>query len=236
MENKTILITGANGGLGTAFVKEVLKQNPKKVYCTVRDIQKKEELESLSDRIEVVKLNIINKSSIEDLASSIKTLDILINNAGVNSNNRLFDENFFDIEVNLKGTAMVTKAFFDKLKSSKGKVVNVTSILALANLPLMANYCISKAALHSFTQALRAEFALFGGEVYEVLPGPIETRMTEGFPMPKAKPEEIAAAVVEGMGKKEFEIYPDAFSQMAKQRVQSEPEKLMEEFTASLNA
>jgi short-subunit dehydrogenase len=60
--------------------------------------------------------------------------------------------------------------------------------------------------------------------------------MTEEFPMPKAKPEEIAAAVVEGIAKKEFEIYPDAFSQMVKQRVQSEPEKLMEEFASSLNA
>lgn len=131
---------------------------------------------------------------------------------------------------------MVTKAFFEKLKSSKGKVVNITSILALANLPLMANYCISKAALHSFTQALRAEFSQFEGEVYEVLPGPIETRMTEGFPMPKTKPEDIAAAVVKSMAKKEFEIYPDGFSQMVKQRLQSEPEKLMEEFASSLNA
>lgn len=90
MENKIILITGANGGLGTAFVKEVLKQNPKKVYCAVRDTQNKEELENLSDVIELVKLNMINKSSIEELASKIETLDILINNAGVNSNNRLF--------------------------------------------------------------------------------------------------------------------------------------------------
>lgn len=130
----------------------------------------------------------------------------------------------------------VTEAFFDKLKVSQGKVVNVTSILALVNMPLMANYAISKSALHSFSQALRAEFTLFGGEVYEVLPGPIETRMTEGFPMPKAKQEEIVTCVIEAIKNKAFEIYPDGFSQMVKQRLQSEPEKLIAEFAMAIAA
>ena len=235
MENKTILITGANGGLGTAFVKAVLRQNPKKIYCAARDTSSLEKLKALSSVIEAVELDITNKASIDSLASKIETLDILVNNAGVNSNNRLFEESFSDIEVNLKGTVNLTQALFEKLKASKGKAVNITTVLALANLPLMANYCISKAALHSFTQALRAEFALFEGEVYEVLPGPIETRMTEGFPMPKTKPEDIANAVIEAMAKKEFEIYPDPFSQMIKQRLENEPEKVIEEFASSLN-
>jgi len=234
MKNKTVLLTGANGGLGQAFVREILQQEPMKVYCSARDIKNLEALKALSPVIEIVELDITDKDSIGNALSKIETLDLLVNNAGVNTNSRLFDESFTDIEVNLKGTVNITGACFDKLKTSKGTVVNVTSVLALVNFPLMANYAISKSALHSFTQALRAEFTVFGGEVYEVLPGPIETRMTEGFPMPKAKPEEIARSVIEAMKRKEFEIYPDSFSQMVQQRLQSEPQKLIEEFASTV--
>jgi len=235
MKAKTILITGANGGLGTSLVKSILKEEPKKIYCTARDETSLAELKSQSDLVEVLKLDITDKNSINEAISKVEQLDILINNAGVNTNSRLFDDSFFDLEVNLKGTINMTKACYEKLESSKGKVVNITTILALANLPLMANYCISKSALHSFTQALRAEFALFGGEVYEVLPGPIETRMTEGFPMPKTSPDDIAKAVLEGIANKEYEIFPDQFSQMINQRLQSEPQKVIEEFKQSIN-
>ena len=236
MKNKTVLITGANGGLGQAFVQGVLAQKPKKVYCAARDIKSLEEIKKLSSDIETIALDITDKDSISHAAETIDSLDILINNAGVNTNSRLFDNSFLDLEVNFKGTANLTEAFFDHLKASKGKVVTITSVLALVNLPLMANYAISKSALHSFTQALRAEFGLFGGEVYEVLPGPIETRMTEGFPMPKAKPEEIVSCVIDAIKNKEFEVYPDGFSQMVKQRLQSEPEKLIEEFAMAIAA
>jgi short-subunit dehydrogenase len=231
MENKIVLITGANGGLGTAFIKKILELNPSKVYCSARDIKSLENIKSMSSKIEAIELDIASKESIKKALSKIDKLDILINNAGVNSNSRLFDDSFLDIEVNLKGTINLTEALFEKLKASKGTVVNVTSIIALVNLPILANYSISKSALHSFSQALRAEFRLFGGEVYEVLPGPIETKMTEGSPMEMAQPEDIVTAVLASMKNKEFEIYPDEFARMIKQRLKDEPEKLIEEFS-----
>ncbi|MDD2790686.1 MAG: SDR family NAD(P)-dependent oxidoreductase [Sulfurimonas sp.] len=236
MENKIVVITGANGGLGTVFVKKILELKPSKIYCTARDSKSLETLKAMSSLIEVIEMDITSKDSINAAVAQIEKLDVLINNAGVNSNSKLFDDSFMDIEVNLKGTMNLTQALFEKLKNSKGSVVNITSILALINLPILANYCISKSALHSFTQALRAEFGLFGGEVYEVLPGPIETRMTEGSPMPKTSPEDIVNAVLAAIKNKEFEIYPDGFSQMVKQRLELEPEKLIEDFSMSLQA
>ncbi len=234
MENKVVLITGANGGLGSVFVKEILKLNPSKIYCTARNIKSLENIKAISDVVEVIGMDITSKDSINEAVSKIDSLDILINNAGVNSNKKLFDNDFLDLEVNLKGTVNLTQALFEKLKTSKGKVVNITSVLALVNLPILASYCISKSALHSFTQALRAEFGLFDGEVYEVLPGPIDTKMSEGSSMPKTKPEDIVAEVLKSIKNKEFEIYPDGFSQMVKQRLEDEPEKLMEEFSMSI--
>lgn len=232
MENKIVLITGANGGLGSVFVKQILELNPSKIYCSARDIKSLEKIKSLSSKVEVLEMDIASKESINKAVSKIDRLDILINNAAANSNSRLFDDSFLDIEVNLKGTINLTEALFEKLKASKGTVVNITSIVALINIPTFANYSISKSALHSFSQALRAEFGLFGGEVYEVLPGPIETKMTAGSPMKMAKPQEIVDAVLTSIKNREFEIYPDEFALMVKQRLKSEPEKLTEEFAS----
>lgn len=234
MENKTIFLTGANGGLGKAFIKELISLDPKKIYCAARDTKTLDDIKEMDRRIETVELDITDQNSIENAVSGIEDLDILINNAGTNTNQRLFDENFTDIEINLKGTMNLTKMFFEKLKHNNAKVINITSVLALVNLPLMADYCISKSALHSFTQALRAELGQFGCEVYEVLPGPIETRMTEGAPMPKAKPEDIVKAIFDTVAKKEFEIFPDDFSKMIKQRLETEPNAVEQEFALSV--
>ena len=66
-ENKTILITGANGGLAFAFINDLLKQDVKKIYCTARDMTKLESLKSLSEKIEIFSLDITKKEEIESL-------------------------------------------------------------------------------------------------------------------------------------------------------------------------
>lgn len=234
MKNKVILVTGANGGLGSVFVKKLLELEPSKIYCTARDGKSLENIKEMSNIIEILQMDITSKNSINEAISKIDTLDVLINNAGVNSNKKLFDESFYDLDVNLKGTVNLTQALFEKLKESKGTVVNVTSVLALVNLPILSSYCVSKSALHSFTQALRAEFGLFGGEVYEVLPGPIDTKMTEGSPLEKTQPEDIVDAVINEIKNKEFEIFPDKFSQMVKTRLAENPNELIKEFASYL--
>ncbi|MDD3463800.1 MAG: SDR family NAD(P)-dependent oxidoreductase, partial [Sulfurospirillaceae bacterium] len=137
---------------------------------------------------------------------------------------------------NTKGTMQLTQALFSKLKHKDTKVINITSVLALVNLPIMAGYCVSKSALHSFTQALRAELSNYGAKVYEVLPGPIDTRLTEGSPMPKAQPIEIVKGVFEGISQDKIEIYPDQFSKMIAKRLQHEPQKVVEEFAMSVSS
>lgn len=232
MKNKIVLITGANGGLGEVFVKNILQLSPKKIYCAARNIENLENIQKLSNTIEVVQLDITDKKSIENIASKIDTLDILINNAGINTNKGIFDNQFLDMEVNFKGTVNLTEAFFSKLQTSQGTVINISSILALINLPAMSSYCVSKSALHSFTQALRAQFTQFGGEVYGVLPGPIDTKMTASSPMPKTKPQEIVEAVLLSVKNKEYDIYPDAFSKDIYKRLSEDKAKLIEEFAS----
>lgn len=236
IKNKTILLTGANGGLGQAFIKALVALEPKKLYCAVRDTTTLNTLKDLDQSIEIVELDITNQDSIDALKLQIQDLDILINNAGTSRNQRLFDPEFTEIEINLKGTMKLTNAFLSKLQQKDAVVINISSILALVNLPMMAEYCISKSALHSFSQALRAELSAFGAEVFEVLPGPIDTRLTEGSPMPKTPASEIVDFVLEALERKEYEIYPDQFSQMIKQRLDTEPTKVVEEFAMSILA
>ena len=100
-ENKTILITGANGGLAFVFIETLLKQNIKKIYCTARDIEKLENLKKLSEKIEIFSLDITKKEDLESIVSQIENIDILINNAGVNSGKRVLDKSEIDFDVSI---------------------------------------------------------------------------------------------------------------------------------------
>ena len=98
----------------------------------------------------------------------------------------------------------------------------------------MGLYCASKSALHSITQAFRAELQKENIKVFEVLPGPIDTNMTKGQDMPKSSTSAIVEAVLEGIKNSELEIYPDEFSKMVKQRLQNDKDSLEKEFLNSL--
>ena len=233
IENKTILITGANGGLASAFINQLLKQNIKKIYCTARDIAKLEDLKKLSNKIEIFTLDITKKEQALQVASKIENIDILINNAGVNSGKQLFDYTQVDFEVNTFGTTNIIDNFYKKINKG-GAIVNITSVLALINLPIMAFYCASKSALHSLTQALRAHAKKDGISVFEVLPGPIDTNMTKGQDMPKTSPDDIVKNVLESITKDQYEIFPDRFSQMVNKRLNDDKEALEKEFAMSI--
>ncbi|MCW8954194.1 MAG: SDR family NAD(P)-dependent oxidoreductase [Sulfurimonas sp.] len=233
MQNKTILVTGANGGLGNAFVQVLLEQKPKKIYAAARDISTLEHLKHISN-IELLELDITNISSVEAARKKANDIDVLINNAGINSNSRIFDSDFSDMDVNYIGTANLCKSYFEYAKENKMQIINISSIVALCNLPIMAKYSISKSALHSFTQALRAELKVYNSEVYEVLPGPIKTRLTEGSDMPTADPIDVAKKVLNDVKAGELEIFPDVFAEMVRDRLATDPQGVEADFTKSL--
>ena len=117
------------------------------------------------------------------------------------------------LAVNLFGLLNVTRAFLPLLKRSKGAVVNNLSTSALAALPIIPGYSISKAAMLSMTQSLRALLAGQGVTVHAILTGPVDTDMTRSVDFPKASPESVAVAIFDGVEKGEEEIFPDPMSQ-----------------------
>src|ERR1700716_4112394 len=208
--NKTILITGSNRGIGRALVEEALKRGAKRVYAGVRNA-----IRHPDKRVTPVTLDVTSASQIQRAATEIDTLDILINNAGVAFYVDL--SNFETIEqhlaVNFFGPLNMSRAFLPLLTRSKVAIVNNLSLAALAALPVIPAYSVSKAAALSMTQSLRAILAGQGVMGHAVILGPIDTDMNRGFEIPKASPESGAAGIFDGMERGEEEIFPDAASQ-----------------------
>ena len=210
IQNKTVLITGANRGIGRALVNEALRRGAKRIYAGTRGA-----LSVADARVTPLRLDVTNASQIEQAASEVNTLDVLINNAGI----ALYDDlSNFDVikqhlAVNLFGSLRMSLVFLPLLRRSKGAIVNTLSLMALAPLPLTPAYAISKAAAFNMTQSLRALLAGQGVTVHGVFLGPTDTDMTRGFEIPKASPEAVARGIFDGLENKEEDIFPDPASQ-----------------------
>jgi NAD(P)-dependent dehydrogenase (short-subunit alcohol dehydrogenase family) len=207
--NKTVLITGANRGIGRALVNEALKRGAKKVYAGTRSA-----LENTDNRVMPLTLDVTNISQIQRAVDKVDTLDVLINNAGIAIYDDLSDLQMIEqhLAVNFLGMLKVTNAFLPLLKRSKGAVVNNLSLAALAALPMIPGYSISKAAAFNMTQSLRGLLARQGVRVHAVVLGPIDTDMNRGLEIPKASAESAAAGIFDGLERGEEEIFPDPAS------------------------
>ena len=161
-----------------------------------------------------MRLDVTDAGHIRALADRVESLDVLINNAGVSLIDDLSDRAAIEqhLAVNLFGTYAVTQALLPVLTRSRGAVVNVLSLAALATVPVTPAYAISKAAAFSMSQSLRALLARQGVSVHVALPGPIDTDMIRGWDIPKTAPAEVARAIADGLESGEEEIFPDPMS------------------------
>ena len=207
---KTVLVTGANRGLGQALVEEALSIGAKRVYAGTR-----QPFSHPDQRVVPSMLDVTDSAQIQDAVDEVESLDILINNAGVSVPDDLSDRSAFEqhLAVNLYGTLDVTRGFLPSLKQSRGAVVNVVSLAAIAAVPVLPAYSVSKAASLSLSQSLRALLAGLDVRVYAVLPGPIDTDMVRDLDVPKTSPEDVARGTLDGVERGEEEIFPDPMSQ-----------------------
>ena len=206
---KTVLITGANRGIGRALVDEALRRGAKKVYAGTRGT-----LDIVDERVMPVTLDITKDEQIAQGVRTVGSLDVLINNSGIAPYDDLSDTNVIEraLAVNFFGMYKVSRAFLPLLKRAKGALVNNLSLMALAPLPLTPSYAISKAAALSMTQSLRALLAGQGVTVHGVFLGPVDTDMTRGFEIPKASPQSVAQGIFGGLEADEEDIFPDEMS------------------------
>ncbi|HYB47616.1 MAG TPA: SDR family NAD(P)-dependent oxidoreductase [Streptosporangiaceae bacterium] len=207
--DKTILVTGANRGIGQALVTEALRRGAKRVYAGTR-----RPLTHPDGRVTPLVLDVTDAAQIRAAADRVGSLDILVNNAGIALYDDLSDRAALErhLAVNLFGTYGVTQAFLPMLTRSHGVIVNNLSLMALAPVPLTPAYSISKAAAFNLTQSLRALLADRGVRVHAVLTGPTDTEMTRGLDIPKASPPSVARAIFDAVDAGEEDIFPDPLS------------------------
>jgi len=210
IEDKAVLVTGANRGIGQALVTEALRRGAKRVYAGTR-----QPLAHPDGRVTPLTLDVTNAAQIRAAVGRVDSLDYLINNAGLALYDDLSDRAALEqqLAVNLFGTYGVTQAFLPSLTASRGAIVNNLSLNAFAPLPVIPAYSISKAAAFSLTQSLRALLAGRGVRVHAVLTGPTDTDMNRGLDIPKATAESVARAIFDGVETGEEDIFPDPLSQ-----------------------
>jgi NAD(P)-dependent dehydrogenase (short-subunit alcohol dehydrogenase family) len=157
---------------------------------------------------------VTNAAQIQAAVAGIESLDVLINNAGIATYDDLSKPEVIEqhLAVNLFGPLNVTNAFLPLLKRSKGAIINNLSMVALAALPIIPAYSISKAAAFNMTQSLRAVLADKGVTVHSVVLGPIDTDMNRGFDIPKASTESAAQGIFDGLEQGGEDIFPDPAS------------------------
>ncbi|WP_129785243.1 SDR family NAD(P)-dependent oxidoreductase [Promicromonospora panici] len=229
--DKTVLITGANRGIGRALVEEALDRGARTVYAGVR-----QPTDFLDSRVTALRLDITDAEQIRSAAGAVASLDVLINSAGLYGYEDLADRAALQrhLEVNLFGPYAITQTFLPRLVESRGAIVNVLSLAALAALPMTPAYSISKAAAFSLTQSLRATLASQGVDVHAVLPGPVDTDMVRDLEIPKESPRVVARAIFEALERGEEDIFPDPFSQSLAESWRAGAVKALERQNASL--
>jgi NAD(P)-dependent dehydrogenase (short-subunit alcohol dehydrogenase family) len=209
LTDRTVLITGANRGIGRALLDEALARGARRVYAATRT-----PFTHAHERVTPLLLDVTDAAQIRAAAEQLDVLDVLINNAGLARYDDLTDRGVVEehLAVNLFGPLAMTQAFRPQLTRSGGSVVNVLSLAALASLPFIPAYSASKAAALSMTQSLRAMLAPQGVRVHAVLTGPVDTEMSRDLDVPKADPAAVAAAILDGVAAGQDEIFPDPMS------------------------
>jgi NAD(P)-dependent dehydrogenase (short-subunit alcohol dehydrogenase family) len=207
--NRTVLITGANRGIGRALVDEALRRGARRVFAGSRG-----SMHHPDRRVTPLTLDVTNPAHIRHAVDAVETIDVLINNAGIALYDDLSDPAVLEqhLQVNVIGMLRMTLAFVPQLKRSKGAIVNNLSLAAVAPLPIIPSYSISKAAALNMTQSLRAHLAGEGVSVHGVILGPVDTDMNRGFDIPKASPASAAAGIFDGLQAGQQDIFPDPAS------------------------
>jgi NAD(P)-dependent dehydrogenase (short-subunit alcohol dehydrogenase family) len=204
--DRAVLVTGANRGIGQALVEEALRRGAARVYAAARG-----PLTHPDARVTPLLVDVTDAAQIGAAAERVGSLDLLINNAGVAAYDDLTDRAVLEehLAVNLFGTFDMVQAFLPALTLSRGAIVNVSSVSALAALPVIPAYSVSKAASFSLSQSLRALLASRDVAVHAVLSGPVDTDMSRDLMIAKASPESVARAIFDGVQRGDEEIFPD---------------------------
>lgn len=212
LNGSVVLVTGANGGLGTHFVHQALDRGASKVYAAARSPK-----DWGDSRIVPLQLDVTDEASIAAAAAAAPDVTVLINNAGASNGSSVLDDltaarELF--ETNFWGALAVANGFAPALKDSKGVLLNVLSVLSW--LGIGDAYSATKAALWQATNTQRLQLAPDGVHVAGLHLGYADTPMTRGVDAPKLDPADVVRTAYDGIEAGDFEILADDVSRQVK--------------------
>ncbi|MEU0881820.1 SDR family oxidoreductase [Lentzea sp. NPDC005914] len=200
----TVLVTGANRGLGRVFAQEFAKRGAK-VYAGARN-----PASVVDDGVIPVQLDVSDDASVEAAAKELGDVSIVINNAGVLLAGEDVDSIRAEFEVNFFGIVRTTDAFAPILKANGGgAIVNVLSVLSFIGRPAFRGYAASKAAGWSLTNSTREALQGQGTQVIAVHAGFIDTDMASIVDAPKISPEDVVSQVLQAIQNGDDEVLAD---------------------------
>jgi short-subunit dehydrogenase len=191
-------------------------------------------------RVAALELDVTKAGDVENAARAATDVEVLVNNAGAVAHfgGEAGDAAWLragreEMEVNVFGPMALTQAFAPVLaRNGGGAVVNVVSVAGLVNFPVLLSYSLSKAALHSLSQAFRKLLRPQGTQVFAVYPGPVDTEMAARLPLAKTSPKEVAEGILAGLRAGQEEIFPDPFARQMGATFLADPKRLERELAA----
>jgi 3-oxoacyl-[acyl-carrier protein] reductase len=189
LSGRTALVTGASGGIGDAIARQLHGQGATVVLAGRRRDALTALADALGERTRVAVAELAEPQAAEQLLAAADAeggVDVLINNAGLTRDNlalRMKDEDWQTVlDVNLSaGFRLIRAALRGMMRRRWGRIVNITSIVALTGNPGQANYAAAKAGMIGMTKSLATEVASRGITVNCVAPGFIQTSMTDAL-------------------------------------------------------
>jgi NAD(P)-dependent dehydrogenase (short-subunit alcohol dehydrogenase family) len=224
LNGRTVLVTGANGGLGEQFVAQALERGARKVYAAARSPKRWADA-----KVQAISLDITNSGDIARAVTAAPDVDLLINNAGIapegdfitgsaDELRRIFETNFF-------GTLALANAFAPVLAANGGgTILNILSAAAWFSIP--TGYAASKAAMWSATNALRAALKSQQTQVIGLLVGMVDTPMAARWDVPKVSAVSVVDKAYEGVASGAIEILADEAAHELKSRLSMKGEEL----------
>ena len=224
LNNATVLVTGANRGLGQEFARQALAAGAKKVYAAARDPS----TVTLPGVIPV-RLDVTDAEGAAALARELGDVDLVINNAGIADFGGVIEEGSDAklrrmLETNVFGMLNVSRAFAPVLgRNGGGALLNVLSVASWISAPMLASYAVTKAASWSLTNALRNELAGQQTQVLALHVGFIDTDLTRGIEAPKLTVDFVVERGYAALEAGAAEVAIDELSQADKRGLSAEP-------------
>ncbi len=245
LSGNVVLVTGGATGIGRAIAERFLRAGSEVIVCGRRE-HRLRELSSLGPKLHTVRADVTTAAEREALVSQVlrdfPALDVIVNNAGIQRQARLlrdtapWAERQAEIAINFEAPVHLTSLFLPHLQTRpKSAIINVTSGLAFVPAVFAPVYAATKAALHSFTMALRFELSNTSVRVIEIVPPAVNTDLggaglhTFGIPL-----DEFADAVMARVANGELEV-GHGFSETSRNASREALDQTFERMSAGVN-